>query len=379
MRVRQIKALISFMFVSVIFLYAHHVFASKESVRSSWDFGGRLLLDVDHYKAFHSNDAEKSTTENEIRSARFSAGYKPFAFIRSSINIEYDDADDEIKLDSLSFDYIAPFETVFSIGKQKEQLGFEVSTSLSDITSIERSMASTAFSAGKNWGLFVSHKTKRWYVTGSYTQFDNSDDQFPNNKPESLSLRSSWLPIKIEDVKFHIGASYSYRDWKDNIFQIRESGEIHTADNIIRSAEFLAKDINIYNFESLLIYRNTSLQSEFFNSSVVDVNGAEWSFSGYYIQAAYLLNGKRKYNPEKLNAVKPMSLYGAWEFLIKYSYLDSRDHGLGAISSIITSGINYHYKEYRVMFNYLVSDIEGSTRHNQTEGDAFSLRFQYDI
>ena len=108
----------------------------------------------------------------------------------------------------------------------------------------------------------------------------------------------------------------------------------------------------------------------------------QFNYDGFYTQISYALTGeRRKYDNGEFARIKPKSDRGAFEVFARYSEVDFRDSiagdAIGAEASVFTLGANaYVGKHIRMGVNYLKPEIAGDAVHNQTTGDALTLRFQ---
>lgn len=168
------------------------------------------------------------------------------------------------------------------------------------------------------------------------------------------------------------------RDWKGNNYQVRERAEVGTADTVVRSAEFIADNETLIGVEGLWRHNSAQLQGEYIATRVEERNGPDWNYSGYYITGSYLLTGElRRFRDGEFRSLRPLKDSGAWELVARHSFIDVRERDLGSKASVTTLGVNYYYgRHMKVMLAYLHPDISGSVRHNNTEGDALSMRFQ---
>jgi phosphate-selective porin OprO/OprP len=341
------------------------------------DWSGRLLLDADYYEEFHSKDADSSTFDAEVRNARVQLDYD---FPRKwQARVQADYSGDDLDLGSAYLRYTGWDFAELTLGKMKEPLGLERNTSSSRLVTIERSMMSRAFTPGKSWGLHLFHATDshRWALAAA--QEDDDADERGDDDVRAITGRYTWTPFNRDGHYLQVGGSASLRDWDDSVFQVRDEAEVSTADNVVRSARFLAREQQTAGVEAAWGRGSLQLLGEYMLSRVEEVGGRDFDYDGWYLTASYFLTGERReLRKGDFRRVRPLAEAGAWELVARYSEVDVRDHGIGSVSSVSRLGVNYYYsRKIRVMFNALYADISGDTRHTETDGYAASLRLQF--
>jgi phosphate-selective porin OprO and OprP len=107
-----------------------------------------------------------------------------------------------------------------------------------------------------------------------------------------------------------------------------------------------------------------SVEAEYFNVDVNRSAGEEPSFSGYHVQASYVLTGEsRGYRGGVFRGVSPSGPRGAWEVAARFSSVDLVDSGFtGGEQENLTLGLNYYASaNVRFMVNYIFIDVKDST------------------
>ena len=187
------------------------------------------------------------------------------------------------------------------------------------------------------------------YLSGPETREDDGDTY-------AVTGRLAVVPWKTDTGFFHLGVSGSYRDYDGEEFEIKESAEIHTADNIIYSDEIDTDHLLLYGMETAFGTGPFSFQAEYM---MADVNAVEKdddaTFDGYYLAASWFLTGEtRPFKNGSWERVKPESTYGAWELVTRYSSLDAADNGLGTTADAYTVGVNWYINSnVRLMTDYM--------------------------
>lgn len=343
------------------------------------EISGRIMLDADYFEEFHSKDGDSSTTDAELRLLRGQLDYDFPAGWRGQVQVDVNS--DEVDLGSVWLRYSKWDFADVTLGKLKEPVGLERNTSSAKLMTIERSMMSTAFTPGKSWGLHLydANKRRRWALSVAVEdEDDEDDDDFEEDNPYALSGRYTASPLNSDDETLQLGFSATLRDWNENRYQVRERAEVHTADNVVRSAAFRADQQATVGLEALWRRGSGQLQAEYMATRVEEIDGSDWDYQGYYVMASWFLGGEqRRFRKGEFRHVKPAGDYGAWELVARYGELDVRERGLGSVATMTTLGVNWYYnRDFRVMLNFLHPDISGSTRHADPDGNAVSLRLQ---
>ena len=350
--------------------------SSPSQHQEKFKLSGLIMLDADHYGPFFDKNAENSTSNIELRQAKVTAKYKPTKNWKTKLQLKYsyeNSENEEFEVGDALVAYSAFSWADITAGKMKEPFSLERLAGSSSLIGIERSMVTTAFAPGRSYGVQVGkNKKSHTWALGVFQEKTDSDS------PRSATARATFAPIRKKDQILHLGISASIRDLNSGRFQIKESGEVHTADNIIRSARFDAEKSHLAGIEMAWQYQSLRLQTELVVEDVEQVTGGNWNYWGYYAQASYFITGKSaNYKNGIFKQVNPNENVGAVELVSRYSNLDIRDNDLGSESSIAMIGINYYWsKNLKVMANYLVPDISGNTLHIDDSGNAVSVRAQ---
>ena len=373
MRVSRLSCLVVLLGAAMV----HAESAPKERL----EVNGRLMLDADYFGALWSKQGAATTSDAEVRSARLELNYDfPKGWV-GELQIEATLRNGETDLDvgSAWLRYTRWQVADITFGRTKEPVGLERNTSGESLLTIERSMMSTALAPGKSWGIHLDggNDQLHWGIA-AVVEDDQDNNDYPDAEPQALSGRVQWFPAAGEAAYAGIGLSVSLRDWKENIFQIRDRGEIGTANRVVRSAAFVADTQTLVGLEGVWQRNSWLLQGEYMMTRLKAIDGSEWNYGGYYLTASHFLTGDaHRFKQGKLRSVKPAS-DTAWELVARYSALDARDHDLGAEAEIVTLGVNgYFGRHVKLMLAYLRPAISGSVWHTEPDGDGWSARLQF--
>jgi phosphate-selective porin OprO/OprP len=341
--------------------------------------GGALMWDLDSASAefwdFEDEDGRRRT-HSELRQARLSIKAKISDNWKAKLQVELaeDDASDLVKDAYLKYDGWKYVD--LTAGQKKEPFGLEAMTSSKSSMFIERSMVTSAFKPGRNIGISLNADTDRLLGQLGVYEAQNRDD---DGDTYALTGRMAVVPWRTDKGFLHVGISGSYRDYDGEEFEIKESAEIHTADNIVRSEEIDTEHLVLYGLETAFGTGPFSLQAEYMLADVKAIEGEDYaSFDGYYLAASWFLTGeRRRFKNGAWGRVKPKSRTGAWELVTRYSCLDAAADDQGNAADSYTGGVNWYINSnVRLMTQYMHLYLTDESTGDETTGDAVSCRVQ---
>jgi phosphate-selective porin OprO/OprP len=341
--------------------------------------GGTLMWDIDSasdvFRDAEDNDDDWQT-HTELRRARLNIKAKIVHNWKAKFQFDFteDDASDRVKDAYVAYSGWQVMDIL--IGQDKEPFGFEAMTSSKNLSFIERSMVSDSFGPGRNIGISLNGDTDKliWQM-GVYQAQDREDD----DDTYAVTGRLAVMPWKTDAGFFHLGMSGSYRDFDGEEFEIKESAEIHTADNIVYSDEIDTDHLLLYGMETAFCVGSFSIQGEYMMVDVKAVEGDDdATFDGYYLAASWFLTGEtRPFKNGAWGRVKPEAAYGAWELVTRYSCLDAAENGQGTSADTYTLGLNWHINSnVRLMTDYMHLWVTDESTDTETTGNAVSCRVQ---
>jgi len=359
------------------------------------DVEGYLMLDHDYYGPFFNKDEANYQHKTEIRRSKLGLTFSPNTAFRAKIQLKYSrelPGSDNLSLGDAYMRYMLNDNWGLQLGRMKEPFGLEQQTSSSNLLTIERSSLSSSFAPGRSYGLKIDHKKKSHTLAFGYFLERDSQHKFAiahfnlfeqpaSQDTPAATLRFTYAPIIEAQQSVHFGASASKRWFNGNKVQIKHSGEVHSADNIIRSARFYADTSKLYQVDAAWQFNHVLFQTEFVKNSISQKEGKNWDYFGAYIQASYRLSGRYKYRQGRYksqNKMKNGSFKSSTELVIRQSLLNVRDHDIGSEAAFSLFGFNYYpTANIKLMANLLIPAMSGDSINNDQSGQAYSLRFQY--
>jgi phosphate-selective porin OprO/OprP len=356
----------------------------KVTTNDQWiQFGGTLMWDVDSVdgKFWKSGDNTKDEndtwqTRSELRRARLNIKAKMTENWKAKLQFDFAGNDQSTEIKDAYVEYTGWDIMDLIVGRDKEPFGLEQLTSSKDLCYIERSMISSAFAPGRNLGISLNGDTDTMiWGLGVYQAETREDD----GDTYAMSGRLAVIPWKTDFGFFHLGMSGSYRDYDGEEFEIKESAQIHTADNIIFSNEIDTDYLLLYGLETAFGAGPFSFSAEYILADVSAVEKEDdATFDGYYLSAGWFLTGETQpFKNGTRGRVKPESGYGAWELVTRYSNLNAADNNSGTTAYTYTLGVNWYVNaNVRLMNNYTHLWITDENTDKKTTGDAVSIRLQ---
>ena len=369
--------------------------------------GGRIFAD---FAAISENSAPETSLGGngsgvEFRSARILI--TGTAYGRLAWKGQYDFAGDKIKDAWISLKEI-PVAGTLKVGHFKEPFSLEELTSLRYTTFMERSVA-IAFSPGRNTGIQIKNHALDKRMTWAVGGFRQSGDKFGGTKSFSdssayqITGRITGLPIYEAGGErlVHLGVSYShkFRSLGGETIQWKTRPESHLAKTVADSGKMHTDGADILNLEVAVVGGPLSFQAEYTNAWAnigAAVTLRSW---GMYAQGSFFLTGEHRNYKRKKGAFgrikirKPLGEgWGAWQIAARFSrlqLLNDTGNNAGNIRDI-TLGLNWYlYSNFRVMANYVYSDVDADALYRKGEtpmyqpasGDAniFQMRVQVDF
>ncbi len=343
----------------------------------------RIMIDADQAGAFYQKDADDTTqpkTSAELASLKSSFKYAINESIDSKLQIDVsktanDDYETQIEFKDVYLRRRASDFLATQIGQFKEPLGHDTLLGSGDRMTKEASMVSSAFTPGRNLGASVQLSNN--HNTLNLAVFEIQDDDIDNGYAFTARATTNMTIFEHMHSPIHVGAGYSYRSIPNTLLQIKERGEVNTADNIIRSPRFYADSQHIANLELGASVNNLWFMSEFFSSQVNQTDGQEWHFSGFYLQlSASLFRSIGQFENGLFKPAKHGSNDIQW--VVRYSGISLRDNDIGSEASSTLIGLNYYFKKQSsLMLNATFPSIAGNVVNTNQSGQALSIRFKH--
>jgi phosphate-selective porin OprO and OprP len=259
-------------------------------------------------------------------------------------------------------------EGTLKIGQFKVPMGLNELTSSNSILFIERSSPSNLIADSRRIGIGYD-----WFAgdfgfqTMAYGRAIGTGQG--GDTPLGLGGRFLYAPKLGADSFFHFGLSAAWEDRRDdNVLRFRDRPEARPGGGVRLIDTGNITDVDdTFKYGVELAYQAGpfSMEAEYLSVDVSRAAGPEPTFSGYHLQASWVLTGeKRSYRNGVFRGVTPAQAgRGAWELAARYSHADLIDSGfLGGEQDNYTLGLNYYASaNVRFMLNYIYIDVSDST------------------
>jgi len=382
-----------------------------------------VQFDMAYYSQGHVPPDTDFSSGSNFRRARF--GVSGTLFHDWQYEFIYDFGGSGVEGSTISgafvqYDGIAPVH--FKIGAFPPSESFEDSTSASDLVFLERAQPtelqrSVAGSDGRNAVQLFAYDDD-YYASVAYT-LGLVGDAAVFDEQQAVVGRLAYRLLHAQDYNLAVGGDFTYvfkiadtaaGPASPTAFRLRERPELNVDSQNIRLIDTGTIDAGNYQdwgIEAAGNYKSLYAQGGYFGYNVARRTGvlADPDFSGWYIQASWLLTGEQKpyrpdrgaYAPPKPN--DPLTWdkggIGAWEIAARYSDLDlDYQAGLpgtaktpagirGGNQKIYTIGLNwYPNTAIRFVLDYQHTDVDRLNNAGASIGaslDTISLRTQLSL
>lgn len=337
-------------------------------------FEGALMLDASHFDGVYADG--ESQLELNLRRATIGLSTELSPSLDAELSVKLEDGLNNIDIKDANLRWKLTKKQRLILGQQKEPVGLESNQSSKQMPATERSMASSLFAPDRHIG--VSYNIRESRYNAVIGVFEASDDADHNRLAASARVTVSWLMDGEQTI--HLGGSTSYRDLGGTSLKLKDEGGVNPAENIISSKRYDIKRQQIMALEVAWLRGPLWLQSEWIQTDMQssEVSVSDPSYSGSYIQAAWLLGDvRRKYNNGKFK-LSGLKARTAWELVVRVEQADLRDANDGVRAQVLMAGVNYYRsKRLRIMGSVLTAETTGPDADADTEGRAATLRLQY--
>jgi len=279
-------------------------------------------------------------------------------------------------------------DRTLSVGKQKEPISMERIMSMIALPFQERTAGADALLPSRNVGVVLSGTELSNRLSWAGGLFNDWLDTGGSRSDSSSQVigRVTGLPWITEDESnlLHLGIGYRYSNAKEGLATGTEP-EINMAPEFVNiDPAFTADRLDAVNYE--LSWRKGPfwLSSEYTKTKVKDAPGGDLGFSSYHVAASWILTGEmRPYNYKSgslgfVPVSRPVNQggWGAWEFDLRYSYLDLTDRDIfGGEMDVYSLALNWWLRPtVNVNINWRYVELDkpaepgGPILHGQASG-----------
>ena len=307
---------------------------------------GRLHLDY----AYHKSDVAQFDNRAMVRRAQF--GVEAKYRHNWSAKVVYDLASGGSLKDSY-LRYSGWTYATIIVGQYKVPFGLEQLSSTNDLTFIERSLASEAFTLSRRKG--IGFETQSGHHTFSAMRFTSS---IGGGGGQGVAARFTYAPVDDDETVVHFGLAATAERPTGAVNLGARPESLPTDPRLVKTGNLQGfTRVSQLGVEAAWQDGPLSLQAEWMDSYLSPGPGApDANFKGWYVAGSWILTGEsRDYHEGVFKDITSDRPAGAWEIAMRFSRLDL-DHGLvlGGKEDNLTLGVNWYFRDYaRVMANYI--------------------------
>jgi phosphate-selective porin OprO and OprP len=336
--------------------------------------GGRLHLD-----AASVDDGGVSTDDQEVRRARLELSLRLFDDLRLRVDREFTN-DGGWRNVWLRYDFSDSFNV--KAGNFTAPFSMEDMGSSNDTMFMERSLAN-ALAPGFGVGLGGTLEGEQFTLSAAYVgDAIDAEDNIQAEKGQGVAVRGTWAPVDDDSQTFHFGVGMERREFDaGDVRRISTGPEASLGPTIVSTGAIANVDTSSsYNLEAAYSFGTVLLQGQYISSDIGRSVGGDLGFSGYYAQAGWILTGERHDYSKGAGGFAgpaPEHGWGAVELAVRVSSLDLADAATGGQADDVTAGINWYIgRNFRIMANYVSSEVDGVTPAQDREVDVVEARAQ---
>jgi len=324
----------------------------------SFRAGGRIHADFAHY----NDDVTPMGSGARLRRARLYFKGRLLHDWRYKAEIEFAE-NGRVGPRGVWLGYDGWKPVALKLGNFQEPFSLEEMTGSNTITFMERSLVN-AFAPSYHVGFGANGYGNNWSLAGGLFGQDISNKKDSIDDGWGVAGRATFAPILYDNKLLHVGFSSEYRQTNSaNIVRFRTRPESGVTNSRLVDTRTIQDVDNTWLFggEMAAVYGPFSLQGEYIHNRVVRNQAANLDFYGAYVQGSWFLTGEsRPYNVKKgtFKLIDPLHNYGAWQFGLRYSWLDLTDRNItGGKENNLTIGLNWYVNyNVRFMMNYIFVD-----------------------
>jgi phosphate-selective porin OprO/OprP len=225
-----------------------------------------------------------------------------------------------------------------TVGKQKENVGLEMTENGRELSFMERATMSTAFTFIDSHvaGVRFSNTVAAGRVTWSAGWFNDwlDDGLSFSESGQIFAGRLTGLPVEADGGRrlLHVGVSAAYRQAPNGSIRLKSVPEVYEAPDFVDTGSFPADHGTTVGAELAVVEGPVTVSGEYAWTGISSSQTGDPSFDGWYVTAAWALTGEaRPYNHTRgafgmMSPAAPFSFKhggpGAWEVAARYSSVD---------------------------------------------------------
>jgi phosphate-selective porin OprO/OprP len=225
---------------------------------------------------------------------------------------------------------------------------------------------------------------------GAFRETDNSGKGFGSDQQYNVTARLTGLPwYEAGQHLLHLGLSYTHKFRSNQDITFSQRPESHLFPVALVSSQNITTDgVDAINPEVALAVGPISVQGEYTEAFVAQVNQPDPQFGSFYVEGSYFLTGESRSSFYKTQSgsfdrVVPRDNFsidgkhwGAWQLAARFSRIDLDSQNVnGGTLDDVTAGVNWYLNpNTKIVVNYVWAHLESVGDSNIAEG-RFQLTF----
>lgn len=328
-------------------------------VIASAELFGRIMLD---YADADGKNTPFNVNETELRRARIGTQLTFENGAKFKVEINTNDSGDVNLTDAYLKFNTGLNAAKIQIGQFKTPNSFEEATSSRFMSILERAAFTDAFELNRRVGVAVTGKTDRHtYALGVFGQNIHDDETFGGY---AVAGRTTFRPrISAEDTVIHTGLSFRYRevDADQSQLRYRQRPVTHIPGRIVATNRFAGSDVFV-GVESAVVMGPIWVAGEYaFTFANCTACAEDPTFSGGYLEAGFMLNGKRIIKGGKFDRPEIYDgQFGAASLALRFDRLDLMETVIngGSYRSVTLAADWWPKKSLRFAVNGFIANAD---------------------
>lgn len=338
----------------------------------SLQIGGRVDLDY----AWYFEDITPLETGGELRRLRLDASGSLFENVGFYVLADFSDGNYQAQDAWLRYRFSEQNELY--LGRVEVPFSMQRVSNSQYQPFMERALPAT-FSPHYGTGAVYLFKGDSW--SWRVGMFGEDRLNFGGNK-ESGDILAARIGRRIRagNSRIWLGASVSTEDSLGTV-RLRSRPESHVTDEyLVNTGRMSGMDESrSFGVEGMWKLGGWAVEGEWLSSRGKRTAKPDLDFSGGYVAASYMLNGRRRFNFRKGEWMSSeINEGGAWEIATRVSWIDLQDGDVSGGKQVnYTLGVNYYFNRLnRLMFNWIEARAEPNSRGADESPSIIQIRVQ---
>lgn len=279
----------------------------------------------------------------------------------------------------------------FTLGKQKEGVGYEYYSPGTQLFFTERGSGVPSLVRQRNIGIRFSNSVldqRLIFTVGAFNNYWETGKTFSENGSQLIG-RVVYLPFYKSDRQLlHAGVAYRYSDASDDALSYKGKPEANTAPYFFNTGTLSASSSKTLMLELITVQGPVSFVGEYMNCGVQG-GAADMDFQYFQLGASWFITGEnRRYNrqsgvlgkliPKRNFNFKKDAGFGALELGARYTYSDFTEQEIdGGKFARMTAALGwYPNAHFRIELNYGIGTLDKNALKGNSQFWQFRTQFE---